>query len=190
MIDLNVARELVQRQEIAQGLKKYEYLMNQLRKVDVSTDAEYQCAYASFYRMKPFRSNDFLMAYFKYLERSKGEANLTFESAFPYIYRINSSMEVSFCSKLIHTINPSQPIWDKVVATDHFHFKKPYPRCRKPIEKCIMRYIDYSNAFSTYLESDEGQKLIAIFDRQFPHSGISNAKKVDFILWQDRTKVS
>lgn len=190
MIDLNIARDLVRHQEIAQGLERYEYLMNQLHKVDVSTDAEYQHVYTLFYRMKPFRSDDFLMEYFRYMEQAKNEPNLMFESAFPNIYRISGSMEMSFCSKMIHTINPSQPIWDKVVATDHFHFTKPYSRCKKPIEACITRYIDYSIAFAAYSESEEGRDLIAIFDGQFPHSNISNAKKIDFILWQDRSPTS
>ena len=34
---------------------------------------------------------------------------------------------------------------------------------------------------------DEAKDIIVMFDKYFPDNKISNVKKIDFILWQDRT---
>ena len=189
ILDLHIAQKLIQRPQIAEGMKAYKYLMDWRYAVDISTDMAYQDKFAKFYQMKRFRSNEFLRRFFECMEQSKKQNNHSFASAFESIYSINSSMEISFCSKMIHTFDDSQPIWDTIVATNHFGFKRPYSYCKSPIERCVKCYGEYADAFTSYMDSEEGRALVEIFDAHYPNCGISDVKKIDFILWQDRKTV-
>ena len=93
---------------------------------------------------------------------------------------------MSFSSKLLHTIKPEYPIWDSVVTKEHFGIRPPYASCKNREQLCIERYDLYQDRFYDFMSSDEGAELIRIFDHQYPNNGISNVKKIDFIMWQDR----
>lgn len=66
------------------------------------------------------------------------------------------TLEVSFSSKLVHTLDPEQPIWDRNVTDRHFGYKIP-----------------------TYGTKDREK------NEAFPKTGFTDLKKVDFVLWQD-----
>jgi hypothetical protein len=38
------------------------------------------------------------------------------------------------------------------------------------------------------MATEEGCMIIRTFDERFPNNGISDVKKIDFILWQDKEK--
>ena len=59
-------------------------------------------------------------------------------------------------------------------------------RSKNREQLCIERYDLYQDRFYDFMSSDEGAELIRIFDHQYPNNGISNVKKIDFIMWQDR----
>lgn len=190
MIDLHVAQEIVKRPQVKEGIQSYKYLMARRYAVDISKDEAFQDMFSTFYRMKRFRSRDFLRRFFECMEQEKRREITSFAVLFEKVYQLNSSMEISFCSKMLHTFDDCQPIWDSVVATEHFGFKRPYSYCKNPIERCVSRYADYTEAFTHYINSGEGRTLVDIFDNQYPNCGISDMKKIDFILWQDRKAVN
>lgn len=167
------------------GLEKYQYIMGRFRKVDVSEDTEFQSVYRDFYQMRRFYSDEFARKYFRLMEQLKGMDGVTFKMAFERVKHIQCTYETSFSSKMAHTFNPQTPIWDKIVTTDHFGFRSPTGQKDRE-QKTVRRFEDYSGKFCGYMKSKEGQMFIGMFDKAFPDSGISDVKKIDFILWLDR----
>lgn len=167
------------------GLEKYQYIMERFRKVDVSEDTEFQGVYRDFYQMRRFYSDEFARKYFRLMEQLKEMDAVTFKMVFERVKHIQCTYEISFSSKMAHTFNPQMPIWDKIVATDHFGFRSPTGSNDRE-QKMVGRFEEYSGKFRGYMKSREGQMVIGMFDKIFPDSGISDVKKIDFILWLDR----
>ena len=186
MIELEKARAIVKKQEIAIGLEKYKFFREQLFLTDVSKDKAYQKEFRKFYQMLRFYNDDFAQGFFYVLEQRKYDKDLSFQSVLNQLKEIQNTYEMSFSSKLLHTIQPKYPIWDSVVTQNHFRIRAPYSKCKNKEQTCIDRYNDYIKEFYSYMYSTEGKAIISIFDQQYPESDIDNVKKVDFILWQDR----
>lgn len=186
MIDLEKAALIVRRREISQGLEKYKYFRERLFETDVTKDEVYQKEYRAFYQMRRFYNNHFAEGFFSLMEKAKEKKGIDFQYVFTNMQEIQGTCEISFSSKLLHTIDPSYPIWDSIVTRNHFGINPPYSSCKKKSEACIAKYNGYKQEFYQYLNSEEGISLIEIFDQQYPNSGIHDVKKADFILWQDR----
>lgn len=186
MITKEVAEKILEKPTLVQGLNKYKYIMSKVNTVDVSKDMEFQRMYRDFYAMsKRYYSDEFATDYFEIMEKFKEESEVSFSKAFEKVRAIQDTFEVSFATKIVHTFNDSMPIWDRVVAVEHFGFRVPSYKVKR-VEKMEAKYEEYIKTFYEYLESEEGQMLIGMFDEKFPNSGISDVKKLDFIFWQDR----
>lgn len=187
MVDSQEAKKIVEKPTTSEGLKKYKYIMEALHKTDVSTKDNFKAVFCDFYQLRKFYSEKFRTQYFYILEEMKELEEISFRDAFERLRGIEGSCEMSFASKLVHTVDPKYPIWDKIVTQDHFGMKKPYAG-KDPVGKYCKRYEEYMSKFYEYMKSEEGVELIRIFDEKFPDSGITDVKKLDFIIWQDRKK--
>ena len=186
MVDLDKAAFIVKKPEISIGLERYKFFREYLFLEDITKDQRYQNEFRTFYQMRRFYSEDFAKQFFEILESLKDETELNYEEVLMRLYGIQGTFEMSFSSKLLHTIFPEYPIWDSVVTRNHFKIKAPYNSCKNKKDVCVRRYAIFKDRFYEYLDSKEGREVIKIFDMQFPDNGISYVKKVDFILWQDR----
>ena len=186
MIKIENVEKTLQKPEIEIGLKKYQYLMKNLHETDVSSSKEYQNVFRDFYQMRHFYSDEFAQHYFRLMEQMKYTKNMTFEMAIERVKHIQYTYEISFSSKLTHTINPLHPIWDSVVTRKHFQIRAPYASVKDREKACCQKYTEFEEKFYNYMSSADGQELIVKFDQRFPNNGISDIKKIDFILWQDR----
>ena len=93
---------------------------------------------------------------------------------------------MSFVSKMVAMVDPEYPIWDSVVTKGHFKIIAPYANAKNRLQQGIERYDQYCRNYSSYMQTEEGKKKIEEFDRLFPQTEISDVKKLDFILWQER----
>ena len=179
MIDEQRALEILQKPELKTGLRAYMYLMGRLHRTDVSADREFQTVFRSFY------SDGFAAHYFRLLEQLKDVREMRFVMALERIKHIRNTYEMSFSSKMAHTIDPRFPIWDRIVTKQHFGISAPTAK-RDREAACCKWYDAYRDQFSDYLASDEGKLLVRLFDAQYPDTGITDVKKLDFLLWLDR----
>lgn len=186
MIEIKHVEEILKKTELEQGLKKYILIMEEFKKVNVAEDISYQKTFRDFYQMRRFYSDEFASEYFKIMEDMKRVQNVTFEEIFQRVKCIQNTYEISFASKMLHTFDPSKPIWDSIVTKGHFKITAPYPGAKNREKAFCDRYQKYVNTFSEYMNSDEGKTIIQIFNQHFSNSEISDVKKIDFILWQDR----
>jgi hypothetical protein len=186
MITEDKVRQVLDKPELIDGIQKYCSIMKQVRSVDVTKDAGFQNMFRNFYQLRRFYDDAFAQEYFAAMEDFKNDEDLSFEKVFGRIQKIKGSCEVSFSSKLQNALKPSEPIWDSIVATKHFGFKLPgYGRKDRPAA-CVKKYGEYKEAFNKYAQSREGKMIVRTFDEKFPGCGISDVKKIDFVLWLDK----
>ena len=162
------------------GLEKYNRIMKRVHEVDVSTDAEFQRFFNGFYRMRQ-RPADFYASYYAYLEQNKHNRELTFEDILTYLYQETGSIHASFSSKLLATVNPDMPIWDKFVL-QNLGLRTPYYYEKDRFQKTVQLY----RRICDWYKSSEAKEKLNEFNRLFPNAEISDVKKIDFILWATR----
>lgn len=52
-------------------------------------------------------------------------------------------------------------------------------------KEIIKLYHEYCSRFYEYLDSADGQTILRLFNDKYPHTGFTDAKKIDFIMWVD-----
>ena len=171
-------------EKIRIGIEKYKYLRQRLFAVDVSADRDFQRAFNGFFRMGR-RSEAYYIDFYCYLEQHKS-SGVSFSEALEYFYEKHSRLEMSFVSKMVALVDPSCPIWDSVVTKGHFGIVAPYANVKNRLQKGIEKYEQYCRSYSTYMQSAEAIEKIKEFDKLFPNIKMTDVKKLDFMLWQER----
>jgi len=165
------------------ALEKYNYIMHNLRKTDVSSDKEFQKKYNGFYRMRQ-RQAQFYQLYYDYLEQTKN-TEISFEKTLKYFDEKLSRIEASFSSKLVATIDPTKPVLDEFVLKN-LGLSKPKNYSKNKIEQTIELYNQIEQTYKEFLLTNQGKDLLIEFDRFFPDSDLTDTKKLDLLLWQSR----
>lgn len=186
-----IVKHILDNDIFEQKLADYTYLISNLRGGPIADNEEYKRTFRSFFEFKRGIKHTKKEEYFKYMDEVKANKKIDNELAekvYNKVCLITGRNEISFASKMIHVIDNSWPIWDSIVATDHFGFE----RCADgdlETRKTITwnRYMQYKDLFCKYMESADGQKIVDLFDgdERFQNSIISDVKKTDFILWRD-----
>ena len=171
-------------EKIQSGIKKYQHLRQQLFVTDVSADQDFQKTFNGFFRMGR-RTQAYYNDYYCYLQQHK-MAGISFADALTYLYRKHGRLEMSFVSKMIAIVNPEFPIWDSIVTKGHFGITAPYTNAKNRLQKGVEKYAQYCRCYNTYMQSAAAKEKIAEFEKLFPGIDISNVKKLDFMLWQER----
>lgn len=171
-------------EKIKAGIDKYQYLRQKLMQTDVEIDREYQRRFNGFFRMSR-RTETFYSDFYEYLEQHK-TVGISFADVLTYLYEKQGRLEMSFASKMVALVDPRFPIWDSVVAGGHFGMKAPYANEKNRLEKAIQKYNEYCCRYAAYMQTNEAKEKIALFNKNYPNIDISDAKKLDFVLWQDR----
>ncbi|PJZ65371.1 hypothetical protein CH371_13320 [Leptospira wolffii] len=170
--------------KIAEGLKKYERLMERFLRSDISKDGDFQREFNHFYRLR--RGEAFRKIYFEYMESKKKERHSFEETLLDLKAKTeNGRIEASFASKLVATLDSKQPIWDSIVVRN---LRLEVPKASDPdrVKKIVRLYSEIKRQYDDYLSSEEGRKTVLLFNSTYPQNTISDIKKIDFILWQTR----
>lgn len=177
------------------GLTAYSKTL-QINNINISTDTEYQKNYTNYYRVR--RDKEWLRAYYTYMEKVKNRPNITFEeiirylSSIPHKVKVSSinptgyatTIEASFSSKMLATINPDYPIWDSQVVNALGYSVDSTLTKEEKILAYIEEYGRLKKEIDEFLVTDSGKKCIELFDTTFPnYISISPCKKIDFYLW-------
>ena len=165
------------------GLDKYEYIMNNFEKTDVSIDKDFQRKFNSFYVVR--RNTNWRKIYYDYMEKNKNNKNITFSEIITYLYKKTGNIEASFSSKLLATINPNMPIWDQYILKNLNKELKGNSKEERLIN-AIELYDDIVKWFNHFLEDPITRKYISALDKIITTYKISDVKKIDYILWSIR----
>lgn len=167
------------------------YLKTQeLHNTDVSTDIEYQKNYNSYYKVR--RDQNWLKEYYDFMENHKNDEDISFEkilrkiSSVPHKAKNGTikSIEASFASKMLATINPNYPIWDSQVVRALDISIDPTLIGEAKIMAYVDAYTKLTREIGDFIKTTEGQMCIKQFDATFPNLTYLNPfKKIDYYLW-------
>jgi hypothetical protein len=163
------------------GISKYLKIMEMFHKVNVANDKDFQQLYNNFYKMR-HPQTEFYTEYYSYMERNKNNT-LSYLDVLEY-FKKYGRLEFSFSSKLLATIDPTLPIWDKYVL-QNLNLTVPHGNDKE--NKANVIYNNIIQWYKDYKNTPEAKKCITLFDEYYPNNNITPIKKLDFIFWQARS---
>lgn len=167
---------------IGVGLRKYLWLQTEVGRRDVSRDAVFQRRFNGFYRVR--RDAEWREAYFRLMEESKA-GGVHFAHALRTLHVATGRYEASFASKLVATLDPTQPVIDRFVL-ENFGLRLPYPYQKDREIRILQVHAELCAKYGTLLASDVGRLISQKVEERYPGTGISDLKRVDLVLWQHR----
>ena len=157
--------------------------MEQVNKTDVSMDADFQRTFNGFYIVR--RNEAWRNIYYKHFEHVKS-GTPTFASIITHLYKCTGNIEPSFSSKMLATIFPDKPIWDRYVV-QNLNLELVGTTKEERLANAIELYSDIEKWYEDFLQTPKAKECIEAFDRVMPdYVHISNIKKIDSILWSIR----
>ena len=116
------------------------------------------------------------------------EKRKSFGDVLTVLYKKQNTIEVSFTSKLISSIDPNKPIWDQYVIKN-LGLNKEWDSVKNKsreerIKVAELIYERIETWYIEYLESEEGKEFIKEFDAILPEykERLSSIKKLDYVL--------
>lgn len=168
------------------GISQYLVIMECIFKTDVSTDTDFQRKYNGFYRVRQ-RPQEWYRTYFELMEELKGKV-VEFDNVLDELKKRTGRYEPSFSSKLVATLNSTKPIWDVHILANTSHKAPAYSNGNK-VDLAKKAYQSIGAWYESFIQTAAGKLCIVVFDEKIKeHSKISDLKKIDFILWQIRSK--
>ena len=163
-------------------LATYCWLQDNLHKQNVAVDTEYRKKFSGYYRMR-FVSQEYRDQFFKLFEEIKSESFPSFRAVSQKLFQVDGKHEFSFITKMLHTIEPSRPIYDSQVdiALEIHRYYQPNFEEKLRQDEHILAQI--SAAYRELASSPGMIELLAEFDKIIPGHTMSAEKKIDFILW-------
>ena len=167
------------------ALDKYKYIRENLYKCNVSTDTDFQIAFDSFFRVR--RDKKWRNTFFNYFQKIKSMQNIRFEDILKYMYENTEdhSIEASFCSKMLSTINPDMPIWDQFVL-ENLELKVEGKSKEERLNSTIDTYYKIVKKEKEMLKEKEIQDSIQSFRNYFKEYDLSDVKILDYLIWSNR----
>lgn len=182
-ISFDVNKVFQERLAASMGLDKYQFIMEQVKQTDVSIDADFQRIFNGFYRVR--RNEAWRKVYYEHFENVKGSTP-TFASILTHLYECTGNIEPSFSSKMLATIFPNKPIWDRYVV-QNLNMELVGTTKEERVANAIALYTDIEKWYADFLQTDKAKECIEAFDRVMSdYKHISSIKKIDSILWSIR----
>ena len=185
MMDLTFDVNEVLRQRLAAslGLESYADIMNYVRQTDVEKDMYFQRTFNAFYRVR--RNEEWRKEYYHLFEELKDKTP-SFKYIIRYMFEKTGNIEASFSSKMLATLCPEKPIWDRYVV-ENLGLKLEGKSKEEQLNNAIRLYTDIEKWYEKFLETEKAKECIKAFDEALPdYRWINPIKKIDCFLWSIR----
>jgi len=192
MTDQKIVNEITEnKNNILSNLKQkdigtYCFLKKKFAKGDILKDLEFQSKFKQFYIMNSAGLSDGWKERFFELLSAKYD-NLKY--ILSELYKIprrdgRYSVQFSFATKLLHTVNNENPIYDKMIG-EVLDKKINGPNRDEKINSCIEIYNFLKKLYLGLTKNSKIRKVILEFRLRFNVSrkDISDVKALDFIIW-------
>lgn len=175
-----------------EAIEVYLFLSDEFARGSVAQNYLFQFVYRSYYQLDSAGLTDeFKSAYFQCMEDARGSSEIDLTATVTKLREFpnrkgQASLQFSFASKLAHTVNPSYPVYDTLVA-EYFRFRTPYSY--KQWEVRLNEYLDFYRQLRTLYENaiDNGSlnELTDLFNRVYSPAArrVPEVKILDFIFW-------
>ena len=165
------------------GLESYSQIMASVRQTNIETDGGFQRMFNAFYRVR--RNEEWRKVYYHLFEELKVNTP-SFDYIIRYMYERTGNIEASFSSKMLATLCPSEPIWDRYVI-ENLGLKLEGKNKEEQLNNAILLYRDIKNWYCDFLTTEKAKECVAAFDEFLPdYCWISPIKKIDCFLWSIR----
>jgi len=169
-----------------ESIDVYVWLKNEFEKGNIESNQVFQFVFRSYYRLDGAGlSDEQKKEYFKML--AHGESDL--ENILSNLYKIptlrsRATIQFSFATKLIHTIDNSKPIFDAEVSTV-IHKVVSGNSKEEKIESAKSLFIFLENFYLEAIKNKEMQAIIKKFRIKFSADSkkMSDYKVLDFLIW-------
>jgi len=169
----------------------YIFLKDQFLESNVSENYLFQFVFRSFYRLDMARlTAQFKKTFFEIMESNRNSKEFDIKGIVGELYKIpnargSKSLQFSFTTKLMSTIDNNLPMYDSKVA-GMYGFKAPYNY--KPFEKRLTEYIDFytqlKESYQKILKDDSLSIATSEFYEKISNAeSLSKIKILDFIIW-------
>lgn len=173
------AKVILQKQ-LARSLGLDRYVM--LLRSDPSSPS-FQRICNGYYRIR--RNEAWRRCYYDLFREAK-ESALGFKQILTDLYRMTGSVEASFASKMLATLDPGKPIWDQYVLAN-LGLVLSGKTAEEKLLHAAELYTAIEKWYADYLATEEARANLQIFDRLLPdYAWISDVKKTDCLLWSKR----
>lgn len=168
----------------------YVYLKEQFDQSNVTNNYVFQFLYRSFYRLdNAGLTPEFKTKYFRIMENNRNASTFDVRSILEELYSIpnrkgQNTIQFSFVTKMLNTINDNYPIYDnevkKVVG-----FKSPSNtmNTQHRIEEYLNQITYINTVYRTILSAANDFTALDRFNQRFQNVQMSQVKKLDFIMW-------
>lgn len=171
-----------------ESIMVYKFIMKEFKATNIIDNYLFRFVYSNFYRLDNAKlGEEFKSGYFRIMEENKRKLELEPRKIVLKLYKYkrlkgDNSIQFSFTTKMMHTVNPKYPIYDSMV-TKALGFSIPYNKdIKKKVDKYINQYKEISEVYKIILKDDLMKTTFDLFDKRFGED-INDLKKLDFIIW-------
>jgi len=170
------------------GVAKYPAIMRVHREDGCLSDA-FQREYKTFYRLNTAGlSDEQKQRYFELMSSKVSKLEVILDELYKLPTRKDAhSIQFSFATKLLHTLDVDQPIYDSNVGT-MFNLKVAGNTKEQKIKSCLEIYNFLKNTYRSMLSNGKIRSLISAFREEFGYdeSNMSDTKVLDFLIWASK----
>lgn len=191
MID-DIAKEIsVRRDEILSNINQesisvYLFLKDQYKKGDIKNNTLFHFVLRSYYRLDNAGLGDALKKrYFELLEDRNEDLEVILEELYKIPTERNiHTVQFSFATKLLHTINENSPIFDSEVSVV-IHKRVTGDTKEDKIKSCREAFDFLKETYTGLLKEELVREVVSEFRDKFKVSAsdVSDIKVLDFIVW-------
>ena len=165
------------------GLAQYQHLRHLIRtRPRFAHERAFQKAFNGFYRVR--RNAEWQRVFYATLARCHRHP-LTFAQVLRQIRRTTGRTEASFASKLVATLDPTQPVIDSVVLAK-LGLSLPATQDARRHERIVQLHALLRRRYTKFLKTANGRYLVSWFRRRYGTQRLTRIKMLDLVLWQTR----
>ena len=169
-----------------ESISVYVFLKNEYEKGNIKDNTLFQFVFRSYYRLdNGGLGDDLKKKYFELLADKQNDLRKILLELYsiPNIRNLQA-IQFSFATKLLHTINNNNPIFDAKVSRV-FTKRVSGSSMEEKIDSCLEIYEFLKNMYSMLIVDEQIIILISDFREKFSvkKNDISDIKILDFIIW-------
>ncbi|MEK7217764.1 MAG: hypothetical protein AAB374_02135 [Patescibacteria group bacterium] len=169
-----------------ESIDVYLWLKNEYKKINVENNTVFQFIFRSYYRLDSAGLGEKLKnRYFELLNRKENNLGIILDELSKIPTTKNQfTVQYSFATKLIHTIDNNKPIYDNEVAAV-IHRTVVGHNVKARIESAKEVYAYLKNLYTELINDGKIKKVITQFRSRFGSDtkNITDQKTLDFLIW-------
>jgi hypothetical protein len=150
---------------------------------------DYQSRFRKYWAMNAARlGTDFYRAFFGLL--ASADSKVTLESCCETLCKASmrrdgrQTIQFSFATKLLHTVDPRIPIYDSRVARFYFFLEPSSDMAQAERVEAYLRFHDFlKREYARVIDKEYLSSSIGLFRKRFESNYMTDEKIIDWLIW-------